>query len=172
VSEPQERLPDQKGDLTLSFGLGLLCPGPCFMPSIHPSTWSRCPPKSRCRFVHSTDPMEPGNSATPVSRMMVNATYVSPAWISALVNGTGERRRRLKSLVGSSPRRFWGPSSACYIWFAKEPGTRNLRTLDPSLTLTRTQHSAVLGKRGNNQSFIYAGFAISCNAQQPLTAHS
>jgi hypothetical protein len=44
--------------------------------------------------------------------------------------------------------------------------------LDPSLTLTRTQHSAILGKRGNNQSFIYAAFAISCNAQRLLSAHS
>ena len=44
--------------------------------------------------------------------------------------------------------------------------------LDPSLTLTRTQYPAIVGKRGNNESLIYAGFARLCNAQQPLTAHS
>jgi hypothetical protein len=44
--------------------------------------------------------------------------------------------------------------------------------LDPSLTLTRTQYSAIPSNRGNNKSLTYAAFAIPCNAQQPLTAHS
>jgi hypothetical protein len=44
--------------------------------------------------------------------------------------------------------------------------------LDPSLTLTRTQLAAIPGKRGKEESLIYAGFASVCNAQQPLTAHS
>src|SRR5918999_5876828 len=44
--------------------------------------------------------------------------------------------------------------------------------LDPRLTLTRTQHPAIVGNTGNRKPFIYAGFASSCNAQQPLTAHS
>jgi hypothetical protein len=29
-----------------------------------------------------------------------------------------------------------------------------------------------VGNRGNKRSVIYAGVAILCNAQQPLTAHS
>src|SRR5215203_1416637 len=47
-----------------------------------------------------------------------------------------------------------------------------LTTLDPSLTLTRTQHAAIPGNRRNKRSLIHAGFAILCKAQQPLTAHS
>jgi hypothetical protein len=43
---------------------------------------------------------------------------------------------------------------------------------DPSLTLTRTQHPAIVGKAGNNESLTYAGFANPCNPQQPMTAHS
>jgi hypothetical protein len=55
---------------------------------------------------------------------------------------------------------------------AKEPATRNLRALDPSLTLTRTQYPAIVSNRENRKPFVYAGFANPCNAQQPLTAHS
>jgi hypothetical protein len=40
--------------------------------------------------------------------------------------------------------------------------------LDPSLTLTRTQYPAMVGKRGNRKTLIYAEFASLCNAQQPL----
>ena len=47
-----------------------------------------------------------------------------------------------------------------------------LTTVDPSLTLTRTQHSAIAGNRGNTKPLIYAGIANLCNAQQPLTANS
>jgi hypothetical protein len=43
---------------------------------------------------------------------------------------------------------------------------------DPSLTLTRTQHPAILGRRGNRKPLTYGGFASPCNALQPLTAHS
>jgi hypothetical protein len=114
----------------------------------------------------------PEDLFVPVLCMEVNATCVSLAWISALVDGTGRSTRRWKSLVGTLPRRFWGPSGACYIWFAKGPATRNPRTLDPSLTLTRTQYPTIPGNRGNNESLIYAGFAIPCNPLQPLTAHS
>jgi hypothetical protein len=39
-----------------------------------------------------------------------------------------------------------------------------LTQLDPSLTLTRTQLAAILGKRGKEESLIYAGFANPCNA--------
>jgi hypothetical protein len=49
---------------------------------------------------------------------------------------------------------------------------RNPQTLDPSLTLTRTQYRAIVGKAGNRKRFAYAGFANLCNAQQLLTAHS
>src|SRR5215208_4117990 len=107
--------------------------------------------------------------------MVVNTTCVSPAWISALVNETGKRRRRWKSLVGALPRRFGGPSSVCQIWLATEP-RRAIHGLpapnDPSLTLTRTQYPAIPGNRRNKGSLTYAGFASQRNPQQPLTAHS
>ena len=64
--------------------------------------------------------------------MVVNTTCVSPAWISALVNGPGKRRRRWKSLVGASPRRFGGPPSIWHIWIAKKSATRN--PLSPDFT--------------------------------------
>jgi hypothetical protein len=85
----------------------------------------------------------PEDLSVPVLCMEVNATCISPAWISALVNGTGRSIRRWKFLIGTSPRRFCGPSSACYIWFAKEPATRNPRTLDPNpdaMPCNRGQH--------------------------------
>jgi hypothetical protein len=44
--------------------------------------------------------------------------------------------------------------------------------IDPILTLSQMQLAAIPGKRGKEESLIYAGFAIPCNAQQPLTAHS
>jgi hypothetical protein len=44
--------------------------------------------------------------------------------------------------------------------------------LDPSLTLTRTYHSAIPGKRGDTNSLAYAGLASSDTPQQPPTAHS
>jgi hypothetical protein len=47
-----------------------------------------------------------------------------------------------------------------------------LFTLDPSLTLTRTQYPAIVSKRGKEESLIYAEFASPCNPQQLLTAHS
>jgi hypothetical protein len=96
----------------------------------------------------------PEDLFVPVLCMEVNATCVSPAWISALVDGTGRSTRRWKSLVGTLPRRFCGPSGACYIWFAKGPATRNPRTLDPSLTLTRTQYPAIPGNAGNRKPML------------------
>jgi len=45
-------------------------------------------------------------------------------------------------------------------------------SVDPSLTLTRTQHAAMVGNLENNRPFTYAEFANLCNTQQPLTAHS
>src|SRR5215216_7970254 len=104
--------------------------------------------------------------------MEVNTPCVRPAWIFALVNRTERRRRRWKSLVRPSPRRFGGPSSSCHLSIAKEPVTRNLRTLDPSLTLTRTQYPAMVGNLENSKAFNYAGFAGLCTAQQPVTAHA
>ena len=47
-----------------------------------------------------------------------------------------------------------------------------LTTLDPSLTLTRTQYPAIVGNARTRKPFVYAGFANPCNAQQLLTAHS
>jgi hypothetical protein len=40
------------------------------------------------------------------------------------------------------------------------------------LTLTRTQHRAIMGDRENKKPLTYAGFAVLCNPLQPLTAHS
>jgi hypothetical protein len=39
------------------------------------------------------------------------------------------------------------------------------------LTLTYTQYPAIVGKAENRKPFIYVGFAIPCNSQQPPTAH-
>ncbi len=47
-----------------------------------------------------------------------------------------------------------------------------LTRFDPSLTLTRTQHPAIVGNAGNRKPVAYAGIANLCNVQQPLTAHS
>jgi hypothetical protein len=47
-----------------------------------------------------------------------------------------------------------------------------LTRFDPILTLTRTQYPAIVSNTGNRKLLIYAGFAISCHTQQPLTAHS
>jgi hypothetical protein len=47
-----------------------------------------------------------------------------------------------------------------------------LTSLDPSLTLTRTQYPAIVSNTENGKPFIYAGFATLCNAQKRLTAHS
>jgi hypothetical protein len=47
-----------------------------------------------------------------------------------------------------------------------------LTPLDPSLTLTRTQYPAIVSNPGNRKPVVYAGFAYTCNSQQPLTAHS
>ena len=60
----------------------------------------------------------------------------------------------------------------CQIRSAEEPAIRKPLTLDPSLTLTRTQQSAIPGNRGNRNPFAYAGIANPCNPQQPMTAHS
>jgi hypothetical protein len=79
------------------------------------------------RLVGSTE--EP---FAPLLCIEVNATCVSSAWISAVVNGTGRSTRRWKSLVGSSPRRLCGPSRACHNWLAKELATRYPLTLDPN----------------------------------------
>src|SRR5215211_5916788 len=40
-----------------------------------------------------------------------------------------------------------------------------LTTLDPSLTLTRTQYPAIVGKAGNTKPFTYAGFATLVHIQ-------
>jgi hypothetical protein len=67
--------------------------------------------------------------------------------------------------------------SAFATFFSGQPNRRRvihgvLITLDPNLTLTRAQHPATPGKRGNRNPFTYGGFASLCNAQQPPTAHS
>src|SRR5215216_8096085 len=99
--------------------------------------------------------------------MEVNTTCVSPEWISVLVNGTGRSTRRWKSHVGTSPRRFGGPPIICYICFAKEPATlyaRTLDSIDPSLTLTRTQYPATVGDAGNRKPLRNTEIASVCNA--------
>src|SRR5829696_7091924 len=67
--------------------------------------------------------------------------------------------------------------SAFAAFFSGQPNRRRvihgvLITLDPNLTLTRTQYAAIVGNTGNRKPLTYAGFASSCIAQQPLTAHS
>src|SRR5829696_3290132 len=67
--------------------------------------------------------------------------------------------------------------SAFAAFFSGQPNRRRiihgmLTTLDPSLTLTRTQHPAIVSNPENREPFTYARFASLCNAQQPLTAHS
>ena len=47
-----------------------------------------------------------------------------------------------------------------------------LTPLDPILTLTRTQYPAIVSITEQRNSFVYAGFAIRCNTQRPMTAHS
>src|SRR5215211_5446018 len=42
-----------------------------------------------------------------------------------------------------------------------------LTTLDPSLTLTRTQYPAIVSNRGNKEPLIYAGYATPCKPLQP-----
>ena len=84
----------------------------------------------------------------------------------------GEAYAEMELSAGSLPRRFGGRTSACLTCFAKELATRNSRTLDPSLTLTRTQYRAIVCNAGNAKPLTHAGFANPCNAQQPLTDHS
>jgi hypothetical protein len=47
-----------------------------------------------------------------------------------------------------------------------------LTLVDPNLTLTRTQHTAIVSNLENRKPFTHARFASLCNPQQPLTAHS
>jgi hypothetical protein len=49
---------------------------------------------------------------------------------------------------------------------------RVIHLLPTYLTLTRTQYPAIVSNRGNRELFVYAAFAIPCNAQKRLTAHS
>jgi hypothetical protein len=44
--------------------------------------------------------------------------------------------------------------------------------LDPNLTLTRTQHPAIVGNTGNRKPYSYAEFATTCTSLQPLSDHS
>ena|SRR5215217_1485149 len=63
----------------------------------------------------------------------------------------------------------------CHICFAKEPATlytRTLDSIDPSLTLTRTQCPAIVSNRENRNPFTYARFASVCKPQQLLSTHS
>jgi hypothetical protein len=56
----------------------------------------------------------PEDLLVPVLGVEVNATCVSPAWISALANGMWRSTRRWKSLAGASPSRFGGtPTTDC-----------------------------------------------------------
>jgi hypothetical protein len=56
--------------------------------------------------------------------------------------------------------------------FEKVPATRNPRTPDPSLTLTRMQCPAIVGKAENRKPVARAEYANPCNAHQPQAAHS
>jgi ketopantoate reductase len=93
------------------------------------------------------------------------AERVLPGSIRVEAEQAGPRRVRHLSAFAD----VYAAPNAC---FAKEPATRNLRALDPNLTLTRTQYPAIVGNRGNKKLLTYAEFARLCNIQQPLTAHS
>src|SRR5215217_6261940 len=63
----------------------------------------------------------------------------------------------------------------CHICFAKEPATlyaRTLDSIDPSLTLTRTQYPATVGDAGNRKPLRNTEIASVCNAKKHPTAHS
>src|SRR5215211_8443441 len=63
----------------------------------------------------------------------------------------------------------------CHICFAKEPAmlyARTLDSIDPSLTLTRTQYPAIVCNAGNRKLLTHAEFANPCNAKKHPTAHS
>jgi len=49
---------------------------------------------------------------------------------------------------------------------------RAAQALDPSLTLTRIQYPAIVGKIGNRKPVVYAKFTNPCNSQQYQTAHA
>jgi hypothetical protein len=84
----------------------------------------------------------------------------------------GEAYAKMELSAVSSPHQFGGRSSACRTCFAKESATRNVRALDPSLTLTRTQYPAIVGKTENTKPFVYAAFASLCKPLQRLIYHS
>jgi hypothetical protein len=66
----------------------------------------------------------------PLLCIEVNAICATPACLSVLVNGMGRSPQRWKTLVGTSPRRFGGPSSSCHLSIAIGPATANPRTFD------------------------------------------
>jgi hypothetical protein len=145
----------------------------CF---IHRSAWKRNSRKS----ISSSLQAAPGRidcgalCSAPMHRSQ-RYMCVSSAWISAVVNGRGSSTHgevELSLVGGLPPPRLCVPSRACHNWFAKEAARRNPRTLDPSLTPTRTQYPVIVGNAGNRKPFVYARFANPCNLQQPLTAHS
>jgi len=56
-------------------------------------------------------------------------------------------------------------------FFSSHTTPKNSWRVDPNLTLTRTQCSAIAGKAGNREPVFYARFANPCNAQKRPIAH-
>jgi len=59
---------------------------------IHPSAWKVCSRKFGCSILDIPTRQNGGNDSTQVPSKMANTTCVSYAWISALVNRTGNPR--------------------------------------------------------------------------------
>ena len=114
--------------------------------------------------------------------------------LDVLINNAGQglhlplEKISLKDLVAIMELNFYAPQVLCrrscrscmigagaIVSFSSGSLRRVLPgvgLLDPSLTLTRTQHPAILSNSETKKQLTYAVFANLCNAQKRLIAHS